>query len=280
MQINELYNRKILIATKHQKERVIGPILEQSFNMDYFTIDDFDSDCFGTFTGEVERKLNAFETVKKKALTALSLVDSDIVIASEGSFGSHPNIFFASCNEEFLYLYDKKNSFEITVKLLSTNTNFSSKEINSTTELTEFLDQIRFPSHAIIIIDNVNNSFYKGLTDSEEVFHLFNKILKKNGSVLVESDMRAMCNPTRMENIRELSIKLVDALYSLCPNCLTPGFQVSESKAGLPCLYCNLPTNSTLSHTSICKACHYRQEKLFPFSKEFEDPMYCNFCNP
>jgi hypothetical protein len=280
MELKDLLNRKILIATKHHKELVIAPILKDAFNLDSIVLSNFDTDLLGTFTGEIERKSGPLECVRQKAKLALENSDCDLVLASEGSFGPHPSIFFAPCNEEFFYLFDKKNKFELSVKLLSTNTNFSQEEITSVPDFNQFLERVKFPSHAIILKDSSNGHFFKGITELEEASKLFYKLLEKNYKVPCETDMRAMYNPSRMENIKELTQKLVDTLQITCPSCNTPGFQVIEAKSGLPCELCNFPTASTLKYIFKCLACNYEQEQLFPHNKQTENPMYCDFCNP
>jgi hypothetical protein len=53
--------RKLLVATKHQKEQVIAPILEKEFAVQCYTSDSFDTDLLGTFSGEVKEKNDALK---------------------------------------------------------------------------------------------------------------------------------------------------------------------------------------------------------------------------
>jgi hypothetical protein len=39
-------NRKLLIATKHEKEKVIAPILSKELTVESFVPNDFDTDIF------------------------------------------------------------------------------------------------------------------------------------------------------------------------------------------------------------------------------------------
>ncbi len=48
-------DRLLIIATKHNKERVIAPLLEQTFGEKCFIDETFDADTLGTFSGEVQR---------------------------------------------------------------------------------------------------------------------------------------------------------------------------------------------------------------------------------
>jgi len=49
-------NRKLIIATKHDKERVIAPLVNKYLGINKTFTTDFDTDSLGTFTGEIERK--------------------------------------------------------------------------------------------------------------------------------------------------------------------------------------------------------------------------------
>ena len=60
-------NRQLLIATKHNKERVIAPLLEEALGVTCVVNDTFDTDTLGTFTGEVERTLDPLATPGKSA---------------------------------------------------------------------------------------------------------------------------------------------------------------------------------------------------------------------
>ena len=127
--------RTLLIVTKHQKEKVIAPIFEKELGVKCIVSKQFDTDVFGTFTGEVERKNNPLTTVKEKCKVAMSLENCDLAIASEGFFGAHPRVFLASADEEFLVLLDEKNKLEIIAREISLETNFATSEITTEKEL-------------------------------------------------------------------------------------------------------------------------------------------------
>lgn len=275
-------NRKLLIASMHQKDHVIAPLLEKIYGIRSFINTELNTDLLGTFSGEIERNDDPLTSARKKCLLGMEISGADLAIASEGSFGPHPSIFFIPAHEEIMILIDKKNNIEITAQLLSTDTNFSGTEVHLKDALLAFCEQVKFPSHGLIF-KNTQHHFSeidKGICSYNELNHLFDKYISKYGSVFVETDMRAMFNPTRMKNIELLTEKLIIKINTQCPNCKIPGFSVTERKAGLPCQLCDLPTQSTWKHISICKHCQYQETIEFPDGKEFEDPMYCDFCNP
>jgi hypothetical protein len=275
-------NRKLLIATKHEKEKVIAPILEKELGVKCFVPENFDTDLLGSFTGEIERKDDPITTARKKCLLAMEQNNCDLAIASEGSFGPHPSIFFIHADDEILIFIDKKNNLEIVERELSTETNFNGEEIKSVKLLHEFANQIKFPSHGLIIRKAKNDftEIVKGITDSEKLDNTFQHFISTYGVAYVETDMRAMYNPTRMKVIEKATNKLAYKIHSCCPQCQTPGFGITSKKEGLLCMQCNIPTHSTLSYIYTCQKCDFTKEQMYPNQKTTEDPMYCDVCNP
>ncbi len=275
-------NRKLLIATKHQKEKVIAPLFESALGVSCFTSSTFDTDSLGTFSGEILRKDDALTTLRKKCTLAMELNHCDLVIASEGSFGAHPSVFFAQADDELLMLMDAKNELEIVVRELSIETNFNASVITSEDELESFAQKVKFPSHGLIIKPDEKNfqKIVKGITDLGALKKHFHDIKNEYGSAYIETDMRANFNPTRMKIIEKAAGKLLKTVMTLCPRCETPGFSVAKAMPGLPCEWCNSPTNSTLSLLYSCKKCDFTKEEMYPHNKTKELPDYCNFCNP
>ena len=275
-------NRKLVIATKHKKEKVIQPILENALIVDCFVPSNFDSDQWGTFSGEIKRNEDVLNTLRKKCLHAMKENNCDLAIASEGSFGPHPSIFFAHADDEVVMLMDSKNDLEIVARELSTETNFNGSYIANATDLFAFATKANFPTHGLILKSSESNfeKVIKGIQNENMLLEGFQSLSREYGNVYVETDMRALYNPTRMKIIEKATIKLVKVALSTCPNCTTPGFTVTKAIEGLPCEWCNSPTRSTLSFRSTCKKCNFASEEKYPHQKTTEDPMYCDFCNP
>lgn len=274
--------RTLLIATKHEKERVIAPILEKELGVKCFVAENFDTDELGTFTGEIERADNPLETARKKCLAGMQLMNCDLAIASEGSFGPHPFVFFVPADDEILLFIDKKNGLEIISRELSTETNFNAEVIKNEKELRDFANAALFPSHALIARKSKDDysKIHKGIQDWESLSAICSNYFMQQGSVYIETDMRALYNPTRMKLIETVAAKLAQRINTNCPNCHTPGFGITSSKKGLPCELCHLPTRSTLCHVLTCQRCDYTKLHMFPNEKQFENPAYCDVCNP
>jgi len=280
---NELFNRrKLVIATMHNKEKVIAPLFESAFGLNCFTPKKFDSDLLGTFSGEIERKDDPITTLRNKCLLAMCQSNCDLGIASEGSFGPHPNIPFVQADDEFIIFIDKKNNLEIIEREISIHTNFNEAVVKTENELIEFADQVKFPSHALILQETKGKTsqIIKGINNWDLLNKSFQTFIKNHGKTYVQTDMRALYNPTRMEVIKNVAKKLVRKINSLCPNCETPGFGINETKRGLPCELCGLPTNSILCYIYVCKNCNHSKEEKYPHQKKFEEPTFCDFCNP
>jgi hypothetical protein len=274
--------RELLIATKHQKESVIAPLFWEEFRNYCFTSDAFDTDLLGTFSGEIDRKKEALSTLREKCIIANKATNCDLVVASEGSFGAHPTLFFAQANEELMMLKDFKNDIEIVAREISMETNFKGKLITNEANLLAFAEKVNFPSHAIILKPEEKNfsKIIKGIIDNDVLLKSYNELKQEFNSVYAETDMRAMFNPTRMKVIKQVTHKLIEKIKSLCPKCAFPGFDIVKANPGLPCENCSLPTRSTLSYLYQCKKCCYEKELHYPRGIKFEDPTYCDNCNP
>jgi len=205
-----------------------------------------------------------------------------MAIASEGSFGPHPSLYFVPADDEFLLFIDKENELEIIERELSTDTNFNAGEIKSEKELKGFANTALFPTHGLILRKNKDDysAIKKGITDWETLMNAYYHFGKVDGMAYVATDMRALYNPTRMKVIEKAVQKLANKINSNCPQCNTPGFGITGAKPGLPCDLCGSPTHSTLSYIYACGKCTFRKEMKYPSGKTKEDPAYCDICNP
>lgn len=282
MNLNFFQNRKLLIATKHHKELVMGSIFEKELGVHPMVNRELDTDLFGTFSGEIKRGDDPITTLRKKCEWAMEETGIDLAVASEGSFGPHPQAFFIPADDEFVMLIDKKNKLEIIAREISTETNYNGEYVSSEKALCEFAEKIGFPSHAIILKSLSDNPqvIIKGINHEQKLIENFNALMAQFGKVYAETDMRAMYNPTRMNVIQKATYKLIEKIKHVCPSCQLPGFDVDKINEGLLCSNCGSKTKSVLSFVYKCKQCLFEQEKMFPLGKTKEEPMYCNNCNP
>jgi hypothetical protein len=271
----------LVIVTKHKKEQVIKPVLEAQLDVSCFVTSKFDTDSLGTFSGEVVRVLSPLDALRKKCLMGIQAEQVEHAVASEGSFGPHPNIPFLQANEEWVMYLNQEENLEIIARVLSTSTNAGSVEVQKLEELIQFAERVMFPSHGIILSGKKGEfkEMRKGIDDTELLHDYGNYLINKYGSCYAETDMRAMYNPTRMNVIERTTQRLVTKLNSFCSACGTPGFDVVSVTRGLPCIRCGFKTNSISEHIYKCSKCSYSEIQKFP-NGETENPMYCDICNP
>ena len=274
--------RKLFIATKHQKETVITPLLEKQLGVFCFTMEDFETDNLGTFCGEKLREQDPLSTLRAKCDQGRIHSRRDLVIANEGSFGGHPSFPFAQADDEIVMLKDYKNNLEIVARELSLSTNLNASKIEDEQQLLAFAKKIQFPAHAIILKYTKDNAriIYKGIQNKILLTQKFRQLKAKYGYAFAKTDMRARYNPTRMAVIEKAVLNLIKKIKNNCPQCHTPGFDVVKVDSGLPCENCCTPTRSVLSCTYECKECAYTEKEFYPKQKRTEDPNFCDNCNP
>ncbi|MGB3761349.1 MAG: DUF6671 family protein [Rivularia sp. (in: cyanobacteria)] len=278
-------NRVAVLATMHKKERVIAPLFDQELGIK-ITVPQFNTDRFGTFTREIERSGSQIEAARLKAQKALLLTGESLGIASEGSFASHPSLPYIPCNREVLIFIDKENDLEIIGEELSTDTNHNHLKVSDIQQAIDFAEKVGFPEHGLVVMLNANpensDEIIKGINTEAALIEAINNSLTKspNGTVHLETDMRAMYNPTRMKNIEKATYNLIEKIKCLCPKCSTPGFDIIQRIPGLPCEWCSAPTTLTKCVIYKCQKCGFRKEQLFPDGKQFANPAQCMYCNP
>jgi hypothetical protein len=283
MKNQQLFSNRVgILATMHQKEIVIAPLLEQ-LGIKVIVPPDLNTDVFGTFTRDIERSGTQIEAARLKAEKALALTGETLAFASEGTFCPHPGLPYISSNREIVILLDKENNLEIIGEEFSLETNHNFQIIHNIEEAYKFATKVGFPEHGLIVIsDSAKDSgeIFKGIITDKQLEEAVNFALKNssNQKVHIETDMRAMYNPTRMRNIEKATRNLLKKINNFCPSCGMPGFEITQRIKGLPCASCYTPTLLTRAVKYQCKKCGFSQEKLFPDGK-YADPGQCMYCN-
>jgi len=270
----------------HKKEDAIAPILESELGVQARVPNNFNTDIFGTFTRDIARPADQIATARLKAKKALEITGETVAIASEGSFAPHPDLPFIASNREIVVFIDLLHELEIIGQEISTETNFNSQSVRTIEEAELFARKIGFPEHGLVVMLDAKSSnsdeIFKGITTEEQLRESVTFALSKSsiGTVHIETDMRALYNPTRMQNIAKATRNLINKISQICPNCTCPGFDVIEQRRGLPCGLCRLPTSAIRSIIYQCQKCSFQQEKLFPHGVTTADPAQCMYCNP
>lgn len=210
--------RKVAIATMHGKEVVIEPHIREHLGLIGITTPNINTDSFGTFTRDVKRFGDQLETARAKANKAMQILDTDIAISSEGSFGLDPNIPFFQSNFEIVLLVDKKNGTEFIGSHRTSDTNLDARYVSSVEQVLDFANSIGFPDHGVILRRNENSktNIYKDIRTEKDLIDTANRMLSRifTKKIFIETDMRAHRNPTRMKSIEKAVINLIDVIKS------------------------------------------------------------------
>jgi len=277
-------NRVLVIATMHRKEAAIAPLLQPELGVQIQVPAGFDSDRFGTFTRDVARPADQVETARLKLHHALELTGADLGVASEGSFGPHPVLPMLPLNRELVVLIDQANHLEVVGEATSTDTNYRHATVKTVEDAQAFAKKARFPSHGLVAMPTAEPKdgaeIYKGITSEAVLLEVVDKLLTQFGQAHLETDMRAMMNPTRMQAIAQATQDLLRKLKQPCPDCGYPGFEIGDRKPGLPCDLCGLPTDLTLTAIYRCQNCSFEETVKHPDGITTADPAQCPFCNP
>lgn len=278
-------NTEGVVISKHFKEKVIEPVFNQTLQINFNTPSVFDTDTLGTFSGLIQRKEDPKKTVLKKCLSGLSLIDCNVGIATEASFGSHPVIPFINAHEEWMVFVDEIRQFTVFEKIVSTETTQFQECFSNIYQAVSFITENQFPQQGVTLqppsLDNLNaETYYGGIQNLEDFQQYFENLKKKHPKVCVTAELRAHMNPSRMEVIQQLAKKLVNRIMTLCPSCQTPGFGVCSVVEGLPCKLCGQATSGIKAYVYLCQKCNYQEQRTNEIESEYQDPMYCNFCNP
>ncbi|MBX9587110.1 MAG: hypothetical protein K2X50_07600 [Gammaproteobacteria bacterium] len=277
-------NVRIGLVTKHDKNVAIAPVFQNILGAQVVVFD-FDTDTLGTFSGEVPRREGPLECVRRKCELGINEGFFSYSLASEGTFGPHPDNPFIPCDHEILYFIDNSRNFHLRSMIFSVETNFDMKTVTHFEELLDFSKKVKFPSHALIVRPNIwenKNDIFKGIQTVEKLEYSYQQAVRisKDHSVRVETDMRAHMNPTRMGVIRKVAEKLAQQLMTACPRCAAPGWGIKRVEKGLRCSCCKFETDWIKAEIMGCVQCSYEVEQPRGDGLECVDPTYCNLCNP
>jgi hypothetical protein len=269
------------IATLHGKERAIAPVLCRWFDMAVTVAPGVDTDALGTFTGEIARAGTMLDAARAKAELAIARTGAPIGIGSEGAFGPDPALPWIASGRELLLLREAATGHEV-VAMRRTRTNFDHVTVGPNDAIDGFLAQVGFPSHAVVVRSDPREAGpqAKGLTRREEVDVALQAAFGRTDRAVIETDMRAHLNPTRMKSIGRLARALAARTARRCPSCGVPGFGMTGVERGLPCRECEAPTRRIRAEIHSCASCVTRVLRHERSAAIRADPTWCDLCNP
>ncbi|MEY5145723.1 MAG: hypothetical protein RL224_37 [Actinomycetota bacterium] len=270
------------LATKHAKEKVIAPVFESVLGWSVRALE-LDTDYFGTFSGEVERRGTPKQAAIAKAKAAAEQDPDGKGMASEGTIGPHPQIPFITSDSELMAFVDLVNGLELVVSHLSTEIVAVEKIWSANLNLDELAESAQLPSHRLIAKAQTPSGLWvkKGLGSKDELLsaiHEFENLGLKT-DLIFQSDFRAMNSPSRMQNIEHCAKKLAERISSTCPGCGLMGFGQVGHETGAPCRDCGeMVTDFIRADIVGCLRCDYRQ--VVERGVDWVDPSRCYTCNP
>lgn len=272
--------RVAVLATMHQKETVIAPLLEPALGVQIQVPAGLDTDQFGTFTREIKRKGTQIEAARQKVNYVLDLTGESLAIASEGSFFPDPVLPFGVCDREIVLLCDRQHQLEVIGEVLAREVNHQGQTVNNLAEAVQFAEKVGFPEQGLVVMRDAQtpDGMVKGIRAWVDLKAAITSILAQQTTAYLETDLRAMHNPKRREAIALATQDLIRKLHQTCPQCQRPGFDVTDTRRGLRCGLCSLPTPLVQAYIYQCLGCDYREER--PAAEQLADPTYCPYCNP
>lgn len=271
------------LGTMHGKAAAIGPPLSR-IGIGLVVPPGLDTDRFGTFSGEIARTGSMLDAVRAKARAAAALAGLRHGMASEGSYGPHPQVPFLALGQEILLWRDEATGQEVVETILDHAPLHDHAEVASPQEAGRFLRRVGFPTVAVIVAPGSarNTPTAKGLRDGAALDRAIRQSIaaSSNGTAFLQTDMRAHLNPRRMEIIARLAARLADRLATPCPACDAPGFGLLHPIPGLPCADCGTASILAAGERHGCTACGHAIDLPRPDRQTAADPAACPVCNP
>lgn len=275
--------RSVCLTTCHGKQRALARPFRAALGAELRVVD-VDTDQLGTFSGEVARPADALTTCRLKAELGMERCGGRLGLASEGSFGPHPAVPLLSAGLELLLFLDRDRRLEVVEQRLELRTNFSRFRLEPSADPGPWLHRIGFPRHAVIVRPEADPSLpcLKGIQSAAGLEQAIAACRAAGATepLLLETDMRAHLNPTRMAAIRRLGFRLARRLARACPACESPGWGPTGTLPGLPCGWCGGPTDLVARELWSCVACDHREERPRADGRLTADPGHCPSCNP
>lgn len=210
-------NALITIATSHRKEEVMADVLDDFFGLDCLISRQLNTDIIGKYH-RFDSIQKAIKRARMKCLLAVSTLNSNLVIANEGCYGSHPKVP-VPMGTEVIYLMDRLNHIEFFTIHQSLDTNFGHFNMdNKPSDVLEVAKDMGFPDHGVILQFKfpMGSKTVLDLKSENEMLSMLEEH-KLCSKVEVISDMRAMNNPTRMRTIQKATIDFSHQFYKRYP---------------------------------------------------------------
>jgi hypothetical protein len=274
---------EVAFATKHQKAELVSDAFHKALNISVITAG-IDTDLFGTFSGEMERKSSPLDTAIATGKAGAVTSGSNFGLASEGSIGNDSLIPFAISDIEIMVFVDLERELIIHESYKSFDIAAHTALVKEASEISKEVEKFDLPKHKVIAkVKSQSGAVVaiKGLSDLAELVSAFEELLPQaiDNVVTFESDFRAQCSPSRQANIKEVASRLLKRISNLCPGCNAPGFGVLTFERGLICNSCGVLNDKAIKNEILnCVVCDYSTPGQVIAEKI--EPAHCMNCNP
>ncbi|REC56030.1 hypothetical protein DRV84_10420 [Rhodosalinus sediminis] len=267
------------LATMHGKEAALAPPLARA-GLELRRVAGVDTDALGTFTGEIPRAGSLHDAAEAKARLAIELSRGDLGLGSEGAYGPHPQIPVIPQGVETLVLVDAARDLVLSETMEAPRPVYDHAEAAALPALEPFLARIGFPGHAVIVQPKGGGPARKGLRARTALARAVAEAAEASadGLAVVQTDMRAHMNPTRMRALAALAERFAERLTCPCPACGAPGWGPVRPGPALPCACCGGATLTRGAPVRGCAACAHEAAEASATAQA--DPMHCPACNP
>ena len=279
----DIYRGHLAVLTsQHEKQRLVAPSFREVLGVELLERA-LDTDQFGTFSGDIERSASPLDTAIAKARLGMKESGLPLGMASEGSVGPDPFIPFVISDIEHLVWVDAERDIVVSESHRSLDIRAASTRTFVGAELGDFLQRADFPRHRLIVKAENSSPLHcaKGIGSAQELEAAITECssYSATGAVIVESDLRAHCSPSRQANIAAAARLLALRISTHCPDCHTPGWGKVGVERGLLCRDCSSFVEKAVRADVLgCVKCDFK--KLEPRAESRADPAICNWCNP
>jgi len=275
--------KSAVISTKHGKGALVAPVFAKILEVSVTEIA-VDTDLLGTFSGEVERVGTPIEVAIRKAKIGMEAAGAQLGLASEGLVGPDPTMPFLNSNIEVMVFIDSNLGLEISQVYRSFEITTGRKLVaGADEEISDFLEKAGFPKHKLIVRStNTPMQFCeKGIGSEAQLRAVLQRAFQvaQGQEIVIESDLRANCSPSRARNIAHVAKLLAERISATCPICTTPGWGVVGYENGVHCELCKREVSEVAKSEKLgCAKCsHHATGKLL---REMVGPGECQWCNP
>lgn len=266
---------RVCLLTRHRKVAAIAPALRSAgFVVD--VVSDFDTDRLGTFSGEIERQGTMREAALAKARIACELGSSRHGLGSEGSFGGDPFLGVSPWGRELVLWWDAELGYAVEGFVQGPETNWRSGEVTDIEGALRFAQEIGFPDHGVIV-GRPGEAWFDKSCETPDALQARVAEALPGGPVLLQADMRAHRNPTRMRMIASAAAALAGRLARPCPACAAPGYGPVDGVPGALCEACGTPTRVARAERWACPRCAFEEQR--PLQQQ-APAAQCDRCNP